>query len=104
MNRLDEAIPYQERATAIWERRGDAEKLAEYQRELDGLKAGEKFPYTAENQMRNSDVVSGIQLHQLAQAARSEVSQIYATSALLRGHTGKARRGRVALQEVARIP
>ena len=45
MSRLDEAIPYQERATAIWERRGDVEKLAEYQRELDGLKAGKQYPY-----------------------------------------------------------
>ena len=45
MDRLEEAIPYQERATAIRERRDEAEKLAEYRRELEGLKARSKYPY-----------------------------------------------------------
>ena len=45
MNRRDEAIPYQERATAIRERRGEVEKHAEYRRELESLKVGENYPY-----------------------------------------------------------
>ena len=45
MGRLEEAVPYQERATKIHELRGETDKAAEYQRELDGLKAGNDFPF-----------------------------------------------------------
>jgi len=44
LGRLDAALPLQERATAIKERRGDAD-AAEYRRELEGMRRGPPHPY-----------------------------------------------------------
>ena len=45
MGRLPDAIRYQERATAIRQRRFEADLSTEYQGELDGLRAGRPYPY-----------------------------------------------------------
>ena len=45
MGRSEEAIPYQARAVKIRELRGETEKAAQYQGELDDLKSRHVFPY-----------------------------------------------------------